>query len=503
MSFRIRTPILLIPLIILPWLLPAQKAVKVNLVSAGSMLYNKQAGADLRRLIGDVVFEHEGAYLTCDSAYFYEEQNNIEAFGNIRIRVSDTLNIFGDHLLYDGNLRAARITGKVRMVDRQTTLLTDRLLYDRNTEIASYVSGGTITGNENKLSSRKGYYFTARKEFFFRDSVVLINPRYTIRSDTLLYHTVSRIAFFYGPTRITSRENFIYCENGWYNTISDIARFSKHAFIRNKGQLLRGDSLYYEHAGGYGQAMRNVSVTDSVRNIIIHGQQGTYRRTEGYSQVTDSLLARIISDKDTLYLHADTLHATFDMAGNTKTLSAYRHVKYYRNDIQGMCDSLHYAMTDSSMAMHGSPVLWSDENQLTADSIRLWMRNKQPDSMMLYNTAMIISLADTGKFNQIKGRDMTGYFSGNELIRVSVNGNAKTIYHAREDDGSPIGVNVAASSDMIIFLSEKQIQRIKYLSKPDAILYPETNLPPEERVLPGFIWMETRRPLSSRDTFRW
>lgn len=500
---RIKILSLFIAVVLQPGLTFAQKIAKVNLVSANSMEYKKELGPDLRRVIGNVVFEHEGANLYCDSAYFYEEGNKINAFGNIRIRVSDTLNIYGDLLRYDGNTRIADLIGKVRLVDKQTTLKTEYLIYDRNTGIASYSKGATITGNENNLKSKIGYYYTSAKQFFFKDSVVLVNPRYVMRSDTLLYQTVTRVSYFKGPTRITSKENFIYCENGWYNTKSDIAQFRQHAYIRNKGQLLKGDSLYYDRVNGIGKAFKNVFIFDSVQNIIVTGNFGDYRKKDGYSLVTDSVQGMLIDKKDTLYMHSDTLFVTFDTTNVTKTLCAYHKVKFYRNDLQGLCDSLRYNVTDSTITLYRLPVLWSEENQLTADSIRLWITNNKPDSMMLFNTAFISSKEDTMKFNQIKGRNMTGYFHDNQLEKVKVEGNAKTIYYAKEDDGSSIGINIAAASDMLITLNEKKVKTIKYLNKPDATLFPEKDVKPGDIILPGFSWYEKRRPLNRYQIFSW
>ena len=160
-------------------------------------------------LVGNVVFNHEGDLLYCDSAYFHQEQNKIDAFSRIRIKVSDTLNIYGDILNYDGETKVAEIFNNVRLVDNQTTLTTNYLNYNRQSNIASYNKGGKIINKENVLTSKIGYYFTTPKQFFFKNEVVLVNPKYTITSDTLMYNTITEVAYFYGPTNIRSKENYI------------------------------------------------------------------------------------------------------------------------------------------------------------------------------------------------------------------------------------------------------------------------------------------------------
>jgi len=178
-------------------------------------------------------------------------------------------------------------------------------------------------------------------------------------------------------------------------------------------------------------------------------------------------------------------------------------VKFYRHDLQGMCDSLAYLSRDSSMTMYHNPFIWSDSNQLSADSIRLTMHNGLADSLKLYSSAFIVSKDDTGSYNQIKGRNVLAKFRDNELYKIKVMGNAQTIYYAREEDKTLIGINMAVSSEMLIFLDKNQLKSITYINAPDAHLYPEKSVPQNERKLKNFKWEEKRRPMKKQDIFVW
>ncbi len=480
-----------------------QGASKINLIKADQLKYNKDLGKDLRRVIGNVAFEHDGAYLYCDSAYFHEDANNVEAFGTIHIKVSDTLNIYGDQLQYDGETKIGDLTGKVKLVDNQTILLTDHLIWNRIEGYSYYNTGGKITNKDNKLTSQIGYYYTDRKEFFFKKNVILVNPKYTMKSDTLLYNTVSRTSFFKGPTTIKGESNYIYCENGWYNTITDVSQFNKNGYMISGERKLWGDSLYYNRQLGLGKAFGNVSILDTVQDVVVKGNKGIYQELKGYVRMTDSAEGILVDKSGSFFLHADTLYATFDTARQFKVLYAYNHTKFFRTDLQGLCDSLVYNFGDSTILLHGSPVIWSEVNQLTADSIRMWMTNKAVDSMMLYNTSFIVSVSDTGQYDQIKGKNMIGHFIENELRSVKVLSNAETIYFAKEDDGHSIGVNFAKSSEMLIRMKDKKVYRIKYVSEPDAYLNPLKETKAEELKLKGFQWLESRRPRYSGDIYKW
>jgi len=477
---------------------------KIRLVQADIMAYDKRLGADVQRIIGNAVFEHDGAFLYCDSAHLNNANNSMKAYSRVRIKSSDTLNLYGDSIYYSGDTRIAEVFDHVKLIDKETTLTTDKLVFDRNSGIASYLTGGHIVNGRNTLDSRRGYYHTNSKDFFFRENVVLTNPDYKMRGDTLQYNTHSKIAWFRGPTTIKGKETDIYAENGWYNTLSDIAEFNENAMVINGDQTLTGDSLYYERKNGFGQAFRNIMVVDTVQDIIFTGQYALYQKKLGYTLITEKPEALFLENGDTLFMHSDTMRATFDSAQKTRQVFAFHHVKYFRADIQGMADSLVYSASDSTMRMYGLPVLWTDENQLTADSIFISTSRKQIRNLYLYSAAFIISKDTLGSgFNQIKGRNMTGYFENNELRAIKVQGNSETIYWVREDDGTLTGINKASSSNMSLRLKDKKMQQIVYLEKPTAVLYPENDLKIEDRQLKNFKWMADRRPNSRADIFNW
>lgn len=492
---------LLLLLLLLPLNGMAQKK-KVRLVQAGQMSYDKQR-SDVRIVTDEVIFEHDSALLYCDSAVFNELTNHVEAYVKVRIRVNDSLNIYGDELIYEGSTRVALLKGNVRLVDNTTTLETPSLIYDRNSRIASYNEGGHIIDQRNDLTSIRGRYFTPDKQFFFRDSVRLHNKKYDMASDTLHYNTESEVARFFGKTIITSEENTIVCRQGWYDTRNELASFSKKASILMKARVLYGDSLYYNRNIGYGEAFRNIKMIDTERDMIIYGHQAQYKEIQGEAIVTDSALAVVADQNDSLFLHGDTLWALFDSTGETQQLFCYHHVKFYRKDMQGMADSLAYIMKDSLIWMLGKPIMWSGAHQLSADTIRLELANEQVHRIHMRQSSFIASLDDTNAYNQLKGQHMLGFFIENELVKMNIFGNAETVYFVREEDGRLTGINKAVSSDITIRLKDRKIKEIIYYRQPEAILYPASQFPASERRLEGFNWQGHRRPRQSLDVFQW
>jgi lipopolysaccharide export system protein LptA len=486
----------------LPVSLLSQERTVIHVERAQVQRFDIRAGRDIEKLIGNVILRQDSTWFYCDSAYLNEKTRNFDAFGNVHIKVSDTLNIYSDLLKYNGETRIAELFDNVKMVDDSTVLETNYLIYNRLTRLAKYPDNGVITSGQNILKSKRGYYRTDLKEFYFARDVELINPDYTTYTDTMVYNTTSEISYFYGPTLIRGKENTIYCEYGWYDTGRDHAHLSQKTSMKTNDQLIESDKLFYDRNTGFGDAAGNVIITDTTNKLIIKGEVGKIWEDEGRSYVTDK--AKMISyDKnDSLFMHADTLFMFFDKDRKAEKMMAHYGVRFYRKSLQGKCDSLAYHMSDSTMRLYNNPVLWSDENQLTADSMHVVTRNDQLDSLVMYNSAFIVSRDTIKGFNQIKGKNMVGYFKDNELDRIFVDGNAQTVYWVREEDSNLIGINLAKSSTMLIKLEESEIKGITYYSNPSEVMYPEEELPPEESTLRGFQWLDALRPTDKQDIFR-
>jgi lipopolysaccharide export system protein LptA len=506
--FKLKPVILKICFVVVVFLgflssIQAQESKQIEILNANSIEFNKKLKINARRLIGNVQFKHENAIMYCDSAYFYSEKNMIDAFGNVSIHQGDTTHLYGEFLKYDGNTKVAQIRRKVKLINKEIILTTEYLDYKTEDQIGNYINGGLILNGEDTLKSEVGYYFGKTKLLYFRKKVVIIVPKqYTIKSDTMKYNTVTKVAYFFGPTDITSKDNYIYCENGWYNRVTNISQFNKNAYLTSDKKLLKGDSLYYERNNGIGRAFKNIRLIDTSQQIIVTGNFATYREKPEKAMVTDSAVLMQYSEGDTMFVHADTMRTIADSANKEKTIRAFFHVKIFKKDMQGKCDSLTYTTSDSTMRLFSKPVLWTDNDQITSDYIELHMANQKLNTANLFTSSFITMKEDSNKYDQIKGRKMTGYFKDNELYKIEVKGNGQTIYYAKDKENF-IGVNKAESSDMTLYRENKHIKKIVFLTKPDATLFPLNKAPKEEIVLKGFKWYKISRPHSKTDIFNW
>lgn len=482
----------------------AQKVTMLEILNADLTAYDIKIGKDARKLIGNVRLKHDDVVMTCDSAYFYPSTSSVDAFSRVKIVQADTLTLTGDLAHYNGKTRIARVRNDVKLVNKDATLLTDSLNYDRDAGVAWYLGGGVLNQGDNELSSMRGRFLVDSEIFFFMDSVVIVNPEHTIYTDSLKYESALELSHFNGPTEIISEERFIYCEDGWYDMENDITMVNGNAYMEEDGRTLKGDTLYFEKESGYGRATSNVELIDTAQNTTLSGDLGIYYSDRDYAMVTNRAMMTQVDGTDTMYVHADTLRSVVnpDSGVDSRILKAYYHVKIYRSDIQVMCDSLVFVEADSIFDFYGQPILWAGENQLTSEHMKIFMANQKLDRMELLGVAFVASQKDSVNFDQMRGKEMTGYFHDNKLVKIDVRGNGQTIYYALEED-LIVGANKTISSDLSIQLKDNKISKIIYTSQPDGTYYPLGLFPKTEARLSDFNWYGQWRPLKWQDIFIW
>lgn len=461
-------------------------------------------GRTINVLIGHVILIQDSTTIYCDSAILDRDYNTFDAYGNVHMVMSDSVELFGDKMFYDGNTKIGEVYDNITLIDDRATLYTNYLRYNRFTKTAFYNQHGKIIDGDNVLVSRLGYYFTDIDEFFFIDSVVVNTPNYIINADSMRYDSKTDFVYFIGPTTMTGDDEYLFARDGWSDTQNGITSLKDNAIVKQKQHILRGDSIYYERESGFGQVFKDAVLIDTEKNIIIQGEFIEYFKELSFAYATDSAQAIIIDGADSLFLHADTLRLEFDTANEAQRLRAYKAVKFFRESMQGACNLLIYDIIDSIINMKDDPVLWSDDNQLTSDSMKIFITNQTLDSLVLYENAFINSqLKDTSQFNQIKGRNVIGYFHNNELVRIDVAGNSETIYYVRDEvTQGLIGINKALADNMIIRIKDRVMQSISYYKQPKMILYRESELLGADRKLDGFKWLIKKRPLTKHDIFK-
>ena len=457
-------------------------------------------------LVGDVSFRHDSIYMYCDSACFYEKTNSLEAFHNVKFVQGDTLFLYGDYLFYDGNTQLAQVRNNVRMENRTTTLTTDSLNYDRIANLGYFFDGGTLMDEENVLTSDWGEYSPATKMSVFNYEVKLVNPQFTLTSDTLRYNTDTKIASIVGPSDIDSDENHIYSELGFYYTQQGQAELLERSVLTNNGKRMTGDSLFYDRNRGIGEAFRNVELVDTINKNMLTGDYCFYNQLTGYAFATDRAMATDFSQGDSLFIHADTLQLyTYHMNTDSvyREARAYHKVRFYRTDLQGVCDSLVFSSKDSCLTLYQDPILWNGNQQLLGEEIMVYMNDSTIDWAHIQNQALSVERLDSLNYNQVSGKDMKAYFEGGEMKQVDVIGTVRLVYYPMEKDSTLLGMNYSETSQLSMFLENRKLKKMSMSPKANGTLYPMTQIPPAKMKLDNFVWFDYVRPLSKEDIFVW
>lgn len=466
--------------------------------------YDEEYMAGAQRLVGNVAFAQDNIRGYCDSAYLYEKENYIIAFGDrVKILVGDSVRLFGRRAYYDGNARTAAIAVKVRLEKGDSYLLTDSLTYDLNSDVGFYQTGGTIVSDEDTLTSLHGEYYTKTDDAFASVNVLLYNKKYHIDCDSLQYNAASKIAFFISPTHLLSDSSEIFTDRGWYHTERDISTLVGNVKIYNSDQQLFADSIYYVRDNEFGQAWNNVSLVDTVNNLIIKGNYVEHRDAEGFSLAADSNMLIFIDDnQDSLFLHADTLKIFFNEDKDVQRMLAFNHTKFYREDMQGACDSMAYEVEDSILTMYYNPVVWTEDYQLTGDTIRFSVIDSNLMKLELCKAGFVVGgLFKNTEFNQVKGVNITGFIRDKELYQVDVVNNAECIYYVQEEDSSLIGINTSITNSMRVLLKEGKLDQIRYYENPDGMLHPDKQFSDKDRKLQDFRWLDEYRPKEVGDLY--
>ena len=487
---------LLIILLLLSNVIVAQKKTTIHILNADKADYDERLGKDVQRLIGNVIMRQDSTYFYSDSAYFNEKTKFFDGFGNVHIIVNDSVNIYSKLLKYNGETKFAELFHDVILKDDSTTLKTQYMTYDRVGHLATYPNNGTITRNDKKLVSKKGYYRDDIKVLYFRKDVVGTMPDYKIVSDTLVYDTENEMMYFYGPTNIYNKENTLIGNYGWYNTETEFAYLDRRATLKNEEQSMTADTMFYNKKTGYAKALSDVVIVDTTNKATLKGEYAELWEKLGKCMITDSLRAYYYEEVDTLFATADSMYVYFDTISNdVQRINAFYNVRFFRNDVQGKCDSLHYIISDSTVYMRTEPVIWAENSQLSGDLIDIKVKGQAIENLVMHPNAFVIQQDSIKGFNQVKGNEITIYFREKDIDNMYNKGNAETIYWLRDDDGSLIGINISKSDEMDIKIRDRQMTKIKHYNNIKETLYPEKQLKDNMEYLKGFLWQEDKKPV--------
>ncbi len=484
---------------------------RVFLERADKLLMDEKVSTEYQVLIGNVQFRKGDMFMFCDSAHFYEASSSLNAFGNVRMEQGDTLFVYADELDYNGADELATFYGDdinpVRLINKDVELETYTFYYDIASNIGYYDNEGKITDAENQLTSGYGQYSPDTKDAEFREHVVLNDIEekdFRMTTETLLYNTGTHIARIVSPTTIVTDSATVYSSNGIYNTDMGFSElFDRSLIVTEGGSTLTGDTIYYDQKAGFGEAFGNMVLTDSVRQTMLEGNYGCYFEKQDSAFATNRARILEYSKGDTLYMHGDTIRSYVLHDDSTHVMTAYPRVRFWRVDIQGLCDSLSFMERDSTLYMHRHPIVWNEARQIFGNVIYVHFNDSTVDWAKLPEFGFTAEHVGEEFYNQLSGKEMLATFVDGNMRRLDVSGNVEVVMLPEESDST---INKIVNSESSFLTADfsagpMQVERIKMWPDVTGTATPLYLAKKSIFYLSNFQWYEALRPKDKDDIF--
>ncbi|RSK40682.1 OstA-like protein [Mangrovimonas spongiae] len=501
----------------------AQEQKRIQIKYSGFLEFNDNETPGLKVMTRDdkqqIHVIHEGVNMWCDQALLYSDDNFIEAYGHVKMKQGDTINMNAKYVEYSGQTKLAFASGDVVLTDPNSKLTTDTLYFDRVKQESYYKSGGKVVRDSSgTITSKIGRYYMDNSKYQFVQDVILVHPDYNINTNQLDFYSETGYAYLYGPSTITTSDSKTYCERGFYDTERKQGYGIKKTRIDYDNRIFEGDSMYFDNTRSFASATNNIKVTDTANNSVIKGHYAEVYKNKDSVFITKRALAITVQENDSAYMHADTLMVTGKP--ESRITRAFRNVKLYKSDLSGKSDSIHVdhksgltqlinlsrLSSQDAFATKRRPILWNEGNQMTGDTIHIKSNPKTEkiDSLFVFYDAFLISkdTVSEDSYNQIKGKELIGLFNDeNKLKQVDLIKNAESIFFSRNDEQELIGIDKAKAGSIKINFKNGEVERYYRYNQIDAKIYPESDFPKNARKLRGFVWREDERPKSVEDLF--
>lgn len=509
---------------------PRKGDSRVFLDHADLMLRND--GQPYTVVTGNVQFTRDGMVMKCDSAHFFTETESFDAFGNISMEQGDTLFIYGDELNFDAPAKMAFLYAdpgkKVRLINRGVTLETDEFTYDMNIEVGYYTNGGYLHDGQNKLTSIEGEYVPSTKDANFYRNVVLQSlgkeDTLYIYSDSLFYNTNTRVARVNSPSEIVNKRGVIYTRDAYYDTECDSAKlYDRSLVVSPEGRTLTADLILYDRRNGLGECWGRTIMTDSARQASLNSHYAFFNQNTDSAYATGQLLIKEYSKGDTLYLHGGQLnaHRIFDtikipavpadtVKGTPEIPATFRvdtfnvadvwpRVRFFRSDMQGVCDSMHVSNADTTLRMYRHPIIWSEERQIFGNLIELHMNDSTIDEARLPDFGFVSQHLSDDYYNQMSGKKMTAKLEDGKLRELYIDGNVELIMYPEENDSTINKMVDATSSYLLAKFNGQTTEYVKMWPQTQGKATPLFLMRKSMLFLPKFMLFKSIRPIAPAD----
>lgn len=511
-------------------LTPATDTVRlVDIRNANRLSFKRiDSTNELLMAAGEVFFQDNKTKFYADSAVHNKKLNIIEAFGNVHINDDDSVHTRSQYLIYYVDRKHAVLKKQVSMTDGKGILTTNELDYDTELKVGTYRNGGKVVNGKTVLTSKEATYYGELKDVYFKRDVKLKDPGYDLTTDSLLYNTETQLATFITKTFIKdSSGTRIVTSDGYYDLKNKKAFFGKRPTIIDKALTVTGENIAIDDNTGMFEATGNAVLLDTAQGISVIANNIKANRSNSTFLATQHPLMIIRQEQDSIYVTADSLFAgritdlqgytgpaipkdtirqttvvnTGDSANRNRYFQAFHHVRIFSDSLQAVSDSLFYSGRDSIFQLFNDPIVWASNNQVTGDTIYLFTKNKKAERLYVFENGMVINSSGNNLYNQIKGNTLTGYFKDGAIDFMRAKGSAESVYYAKDENDAFVGMNNATADVIDMIFLEKELNKVVFRNDVNGVFGPINQLPEDKKILRNFKWLEDKRPKTKFELF--
>ncbi|KIC91930.1 OstA-like protein [Flavihumibacter sp. ZG627] len=501
----------------------------VQIKKADRLRYEKKDSlTELQMLAGNVFLQQDDTKFYCDSAVIDRKNNIVEAFGNVHINDADSIHTYSQYLIYYSDRKVAYLKKNVKLTDGKGVLTTNELEYNTDSKIGTYTKGGKVVSGNTVLTSEEATYYGDMNDVYFKKNVKMRDPQYDLDTDSLLYNTDSQIATFVTKTHIRadSGRRDIVTSEGYYDLKNKNAKFGSRPVIKDGSTTVIGDEVGFDDVTGESFARGNAVFRDSAQGIAILANDLQANSKKNTMLATMRPVMIIMQEKDSIYITADTLFTgrLTDKANYEKTylqdtlkqtvvldagdttnrnryFQAWHKVRIFSDSLQAVCDSMFYSGVDSVFRLFHEPIAWASGSQVTGDTMLLYTRNKKAERIQVFDNGMLINKTGLNYYNQLRGNTINGYFVDGAIDYMRAKGSSESIYYAQDEDSAYVGVNRATADIIDMFFSNQELNRVVFRSEVTGTMSPFRQVNHDEMRLRSFQWRDNRRPKTKFELF--
>ncbi|MBK9338118.1 MAG: hypothetical protein IPM98_16855 [Lewinellaceae bacterium] len=449
--------------------------------------------------------------LTSTRGYYHVDEKMVYFKGDV-LATDPEFTLRTDTMAFNTETQMVRFLAPTSIVQQGSRVYCESGFYDIENNFAVFDGNPQYERDGQRGRSGKMRYDGASKEYILEGNAHIEEPAAgrIVDADVIRYNTETEKAVFIGNVDYRDSAQTITGHEVRYDSRNKQYQLRGRGRISDPPNIIEADSISFNNELGNGLALGNVIWLDTAGDYTLLAHRMDYNKTSDYLHAYGAFgdagdngrpLMKSLIDNDTLYMSADTLTSFKpDSTSDGRLLLAYRDVRIFKSNLQAVCDSLTYNSADSLFhffKVDTLPLIWSDTSQFSADTIMLSMRDNKVDQIWLRQNALVINSDDGRMFNQIKGRNNTVFFAGNEAREMLVEGNAQAIYYALDDNKAYVGVNETACSEMRLYFENNSVSGIKFYAEPKGKFLPMKQAGvTESKKLEGFFWEKERRPRS-------